>query len=163
MLKDSDIKKINKVCIAENTKIEGISETSRRILGAGYDKSISDVVKEEYRNIIADRNNTYDNYYSGHYQHLAATMNVIGFYASLPFYLSILSVNMLGTKFKTSISKLREDKYLSDLVSSGVIDEKDIPKFLEKISSLDSYFRTRDIGEELIEEYYSEEKSSMKH
>lgn len=162
MLKDSDIKKINKVCIAENTKIEGISATSRRILSAGYDKSISDVVKEEYRNIIDERDNTYDNYYPGHYQHLGATMNVIGFYACLPFYLSILSIIMFGAKFKTSILKLREDKYLSDLVSSGVIDEKDIPKLLEKISRLDSYHRTRDIGEQLIEEYYSKEKSSMK-
>ena len=89
-------------------------------------------------------------------------MNVIGFYACLPFYLSILSINMFGAKFKTSILKLREDKYLSDLVSSGVIDEKDIPKLLEKISRLDSYHRTRDIGEQLIEEYYSKEKSSMK-
>lgn len=162
MLKDSDIKKINKVCIAENTKIEGISTTSRRILNAGHDKSISDVVKEEYRNVIDDRNNIYDNYYPGHYQHLIGTMNEIGFYACLPFYLSILSINRLGAKFKTSIIKLREDKYLSDLVSSGVIDEKDIPKLLEKISRLDSYRRTRDIGEHLIQEYNFEEKSSRK-
>lgn len=166
MLKDADIKKINNVCIAENAKKEGISLTAKRILNAGENTSISDVIKESYKELISETKQSLDDYYPGHYKHLIAYMNVGGFFLFLPFNLAMCSFFVLGAEFKTSILMLSEKKYLSDLVSSGVIEEKDIPKLLKKISHLKSFQRTsglyRNMAEDLIENDVHDDKGSIK-
>ena len=133
MLKDSKTTRIiNSIGVAENAKLEGISTTSRRILNAGQNESIFDIISEAYKEFGEEAKE--ENAFLGNFKKL-------GFTISLPYTLLSGFAFKIGADIKTLVSMAREEANISSLVSNGIIKQEDVPSLIEKISQLENYER----------------------
>ena len=130
MLIDSETTRIiNNIGVAENAKLEGISVTARRILSAGENETIFDIISGSYKEF--DEESKEENWFLGYFKKF-------GFTVSLPFTLLIGFTSKLGAEVRTLISIAREETNISKLVSAGFIKPEDVPSFMEKISKLEA-------------------------
>ncbi len=129
MLIDSKTTRIiNSIGVAENAKLEGISVTARRILSAGENKTLSDIISEGYKEFNEEAKE--ENWFLGNFKKFAYTV-------TLPVSLLIVFVAKLGADVRTLISIAREETNISKLVSAGFIKQEDVPSLMEKISKLE--------------------------
>lgn len=111
-------RKIKKIAIAENVKLEGISSTSRRLLDGGRNSSICDIVAEFYR----DEEQT--------------LFNKIGFTIILPYTIALSALVKAGAMGVAMLAKLQEKETIEQLVQSGVIQPGQEQHFIAKIEAL---------------------------
>ena len=131
MLKDSTTERIiNRIGVAENAKIEGISLTARRLLHTTG--SIFDEISEFYKQCEEDKLEE---------NNVIVGIRKFGFTVTLPYTMLYGFVSKLGADIKTIVDMAREESNISTLVSNGIIKQEEVPVLLEKISQLDSKLR----------------------
>lgn len=119
MLRSNTVeRKIKKIAIAENVKLEGISSTSRRLLDGGQNCSLCDIVAEFYR----DEEQT--------------LFNKIGYTILLPYTIALSALTKVGAMGVAMLAKSQEKETIEQLVQLGVIQPGQEQHFIAKIEAL---------------------------
>ena len=122
---------ISKIGIAEAAKIEGFSVTARRILNAGEDETVFEIIKSVYDEFCEDMiNGNMMGYFKG-----------IGFTLSLPLSLTVVISLILGTKIKVIKDELLEKQNIDFLLNIGVFNEEEMDCILSQIAKFPNDYK----------------------